>query len=124
MCKKQKIKAVVCISTKLPDRIRNHYFTKDNFIQIFSDANNCSAPKQKGVNQLRIKSSAVRNNSVTFDIIIPKISQKEYDDFLNINQEEQGISQIFGPFATKIRPDILKWIKDNKESFKDLVNSL
>ena len=115
---------IVCISTKLPDRIRNHYFTKDNFIQIFSDANNCSAPKQKGVNQLRIKSSAVRNNSVKFDIIIPNISQKEYDDFLNINQEEQGISQIFGPFATKIRPDILKWIKDNKESFKDLVNSL
>ena len=28
---------VVCISTKLPDRIRNHYFTKDNFIQIFSE---------------------------------------------------------------------------------------
>ena len=115
---------IVCISTKIVDRIRSYYFTKENFIEIFSDANNCSAPKQKGGNQLRIKSSAVRSQGVTFDIIIPKISQKEYDDFLNINQEEQAIAQVFGPFSNKIRPDILKWIKDNKEQFKDLVNSL
>ena len=115
---------VVCISTKLEDRIRNHYFTKDNFIEIFSDANNCSAPKQKGANQLRIKSSAIRSSSVTFDIIIPTISDKEYNDYLNVNQEELAIAQIFGPYSNKIRPDILKWIKDNKESFKDLVNSI
>jgi hypothetical protein len=115
---------VVCISTKKLDRIRSYYFTKENFIQIFSDANNCSAPKQKGGNQLRVKSSAVRSQGITFDIIIPKISQKEYDDFLNVDQEEQAVAQIFGPFSTKIRPDILKWIKNNKEQFKDLVNSL
>jgi hypothetical protein len=115
---------IVCISTKIIDRIRSYYFTKENFIDIFSDASNCSAPKQKGGNQLRIKSSAVRSQGITFDIIIPKISQQEYDNFLNVNQEEQAISQIFGPFSNKIRPDILKWIKDNKESFKDLVNSL
>lgn len=115
---------IVCISTKIIDRIRSYYFTKENFINIFSDANNCSAPKQKGGNQLRIKSSAVRSQGITFDIIIPKISQQEYDDFLNINQEEQAIAQVFGPFSNKIRPDILKWIKNNKEQFKDLVNSL
>ena len=115
---------VVCISTKIVDRIRSYYFTKENFIEIFSDANNCSAPKQKGGNQLRIKSSAVRSQGITFDIIVPKISQKEYDDFLNINQEEQAVAQIFGPFSNKIRPDILKWIKNNQEQFKDLVNSL
>lgn len=115
---------IVCISTKIADRIRSYYFTKENFIDIFSDANNCSAPKQKGGNQLRIKSSAVRSQGITFDIIVPKISQKEYDDFLNINQEEQAVAQIFGPFSNKIRPDILKWIKNNKEQFKDLVNSL
>lgn len=115
---------IVCISTKIVDRIRSYYFTKENFIEIFSDANNCSAPKQKGGNQLRIKSSAVRSQGITFDIIVPKISQKEYDDFLNINQEEQAVAQIFGPFSNKIRPDILKWIKNNKEQFKDLVNSL
>ena len=115
---------IVCISTKIADRIRSYYFTKDNFIEIFSDANNCSAPKQKGGNQLRIKSSVVRSQAITFDIMIPKISQKEYDDFLNINQEEQAVAQIFGPFSKKIRPDILKWIKDNKEQFKDFVNSL
>ena len=115
---------IVCISTKIIDRIRSYYFTKENFIEIFSDANNCSAPKQKGGNQLRIKSSAVRSQGITFDIIVPKISQKEYDDFLNINQEEQAVAQIFGPFSNKIRPDILKWIKNNKEQFKDLVNSL
>ena len=115
---------IVCISTKIIDRVRSYYFTKENFIEIFSDANNCSAPKQKGGNQLRIKSSAVRSQGITFDIIIPKISQKEYDDFLNINQEEQAIAQVFGPFSNKIRPDILKWIKNNKEQFKDLVNSL
>jgi hypothetical protein len=115
---------VVCISTKIVDRIRSYYFTKENFIEIFSDANNCSAPKQKGGNQLRIKSSAVRSQGITFDIIVPKISQKEYDDFLNINQEEQAVAQIFGPFSNKIRPDILKWIKNNKKQFKDLVNSL
>lgn len=115
---------IVCISTKIVDRIRSYYFTKENFIEIFSDANNCSAPKQKGGNQLRIKSSAVISQGITFDIIVPKISQKEYDDFLNINQEEQAVAQIFGPFSNKIRPDILKWIKNNKEQFKDLVNSL
>jgi hypothetical protein len=115
---------IVCISTKIVDRIRSYYFTKENFIEIFSDANNCSAPKQKGGNQLRIKSSAVRSQGITFDIIVPKISQKEYDDFLNINQEEQAVAQIFGPFSNKIRPDILKWIKNNKKQFKDLVNSL
>ena len=115
---------IVCISTKIIDRIRSYYFTKENFIEIFSDANNCSAPKQKGGSQLRIKSSAVRSQGITFDIIVPKISQKEYDEFLNINQEEQAVAQIFGPFSNKIRPDILKWIKNNKEQFKDLVNSL
>jgi hypothetical protein len=115
---------IVCISTKIIDRIRSYYFTKENFINIFSDASNCSAPKQKGGNQLRIKSSAVRSQGITFDIIVPKISQKEYDDFLNINQEEQAVAQIFGPFSNKIRPDILKWIKNNQEQFKDLVNTL
>jgi hypothetical protein len=115
---------IVCISTKIIDRIRSYYFTKENFINIFSDASNCSAPKQKGGNQIRIKSSAVRSQGITFDIIVPKISEKEYDDFLNINQEEQAVAQIFGPFSNKIRPDILKWIKNNKEQFKDLVNSL
>jgi len=115
---------IVCISTKIIDRIRSYYFTKENFINIFSDASNCSAPKQKGGNQIRIKSSAVRSQGITFDIIVPKISQKEYDDFLNINQEEQAVAQIFGPFSNKIRPDILKWIKNNQEQFKDLVNSL
>jgi hypothetical protein len=115
---------IVCISTKIIDRIRSYYFTKENFINIFSDASNCSAPKQKGGNQIRIKSSAVRSQGITFDIIVPKISEKEYDDFLNINQEEQSVAQIFGPFSNKIRPDILKWIKNNKEQFKDLVNSL
>jgi hypothetical protein len=115
---------IVCISTKIIDRIQSYYFTKENFINIFSDASNCSAPKQKGGNQIRIKSSAVRSQGITFDIIVPKISEKEYDDFLNINQEEQSVAQIFGPFSNKIRPDILKWIKNNKEQFKDLVNSL
>jgi len=115
---------IVCISTKIIDRVRSYYFTKENFINIFSDANNCSAPKQKGGNQLRIKSSAVRSEGITFDIIIPKISQKEYDDFLNVDQEELVVAQIFGPFSNKIRPDILKWIKNNKEKFKDLVSSL
>jgi len=115
---------VVCISTKLPDRIRNYYFTKENFVNIFSDANNCSAPKQKGGNQLRIKSSAVRGQGITFDIIIPTLTPEDEEKYLNINQEEQAVAQIFGPFSNKIRPDILKWIKDNKEQFKDLVNSL
>lgn len=115
---------IVCISTKIVGRIRSYYFTKENFINLFSDANNCSAPKQKGGNQLRIKSSVVRSEGISFDIIIPKISQKEYDDFLNVDQEEQVVAQIFGPFSNKIRPDILKWIKNNKEEFKNLVNSL
>jgi len=115
---------VVCISTRLPGKIRNHYFTKETFIETFSKASNCSAPKQKGANQIRIKSSAVRSEGRTFDIIIPRISQKEYDDYLTINQQENDISKIFGPFSTKIRPDILKWIKDNKDTFKDLVNSI
>jgi hypothetical protein len=113
---------VVCVSTKLPDRIRSHYFTKEQFVEVFSRASNCSAPKQKGGHQIRIKSSAVRTQGNTFDIVVPRISQKEYDQFLTINQEENEISKIFGPYSNKIRPDMLKWIKDNKQQFKDLVN--
>jgi hypothetical protein len=115
---------IVCISTKIIDRIRSYYFTKENFINIFSDASNCSAPKQKGGNQLRIKSSAVRSQGITFDIIVPKLTPEDEEKYLNINQEEQAVAQIFGPFSNKIRPDILKWIKNNKEQFKDLVSSL
>jgi hypothetical protein len=36
---------IVCISTKIVDRIRSYYFTKENFIEIFSDANNCQNKK-------------------------------------------------------------------------------
>lgn len=115
---------VVCISTKLPDRIRNYYFTKENFVRIFSDANNCSAPKQKGANQLRIKSSVVKSEAITFDIVVPRISQKEYDEYLQVNNQESEAAKIFGPYHNKIRPDILKWILKNKESFKDMVNQL
>lgn len=120
---------IVCISTKIEgksriSRIRSYYFTKENFVNIFSDANNCSAPKQKGGNHLRIKSSVVRSQGVTFDIIVPTVTLEDEEKFLNVNQEENEISKIFGPYSNKIRPDILKWIKDNKKQFKDLVNSI
>jgi hypothetical protein len=115
---------IVCVSTKGIQKISNYYFTKEDFMNVFIDANNCAAPKQKDSYQLRMKSSTIASKAKKFDILIPKISQKEYTDYLSVSGEEQQVAQIFGPFSNKIRPDILKWINDNKESFKELVNSL
>lgn len=115
---------IVCVTTREGLKIANYYFTKEDFINTFVDANNCGAAKTKDMLQLRIKSSAIKSKAKKFDIIIPRISQKEYNDYLSVSGEESTISQIFGPYSNKIRPDILKWIKDNKEEFKNLVNSL
>jgi len=114
----------VCVSTKGVQKITNYYFTKEDFINVFIDAKNCSASKQKDSYQLRIKSSAIVSKGKRFDILIPKISPQEYKEYLSVTGEEQQVAQIFGPYSNKIRPDILKWIKDNKEEFKNLVNSL
>lgn len=115
---------IVCITTKIQTKLVNYYFYKEELISYAMDAKNIAAPKSKDSLQLRFKSGLITSKANKFSIIIPRITQKEYDDYLKEDKEEIQISKIFGPFSNKIRPDILKWIKDNKEIFKDSVNQL
>jgi hypothetical protein len=115
---------IICVTTKSLTKLVNYYFTKEDFISYAIDAKNIAAPKNKNSLQLRIKSGLLTSKANKFEIIIPSISQKEYDDYMKEDSEEIRISKIFGPYYNKIRPDILKWIKNNKDLFKDSVNQL
>ena len=42
-----------------------------------------------------------------FEIVIPKVNPKEYEEYLSVTEDKGRISKIFGPFSNKIRPDVL-----------------
>ena len=114
---------IIAVTTKRGNNLVTYYVTKPEAIELFSNAENVYSPRKKGTNELRVSMSSIVSNGNSFKIIIPSISQKEYDEYLSISEDETNISKIFGPFAGKIRPDILNWIKNNKETFKEYVNT-
>jgi hypothetical protein len=114
---------IIAVTTKRGNNLVTYYVTKSEAIELFSNAENIYNPRKKGTNELRVSMSSIVSNGNSFKIIIPSINQKEYDEYLSISEDETNISKIFGPFAGKIRPDILNWIKNNKDTFKEYVNT-
>jgi hypothetical protein len=114
---------IIAVTTKRGNNLVTYYVTKSEAVELFSNAENIYSPRKKGTNELRVSMSSIVSNGNSFKIIIPSISQKEYDEYLSISEDETNISKIFGPFAGKIRPDILNWIMNNKETFKEYVNT-
>jgi ferredoxin-fold anticodon binding domain-containing protein len=115
---------ITAVTTKVGNDLVTYYLTKNQAIELFSDAENIYNPRKKGSNELRVSFKTFSEFGNSFKITIPSINQKEYDEFLTISSDEMEISKIFGPFSNKIRPDILNWIVKNKEQFKQIVNDL
>ena len=105
-------------------KLTTYYLEKERAIELFSDAKNIIKPRKLGSNELRISDNVIMENGKSFNIISPKVTPEEYEKFMTMSQESEQISKIFGPYGGKIRPDILDWIKQNKEDFKALVNTL
>jgi hypothetical protein len=115
---------ITAVTTKIGNNLVTYYITKNQAVELFSNAKNIYNPRKKGSNELRVSFKTFSEFGNSFKIIIPTVNQKEYDEFLTISSDEVEVSKIFGPFSTKIRPDILNWIVNNKEQFKQIVNDL
>ena len=115
---------ITCITFDSADRLKTYYLTKENAVELFSDANNIRKPRKLSSNELRASSDVFINNGNSFDIIKAKVKPEEYEEYMNVTQKDIEVAKIFGPYGGKIRPDILNWIQKNKEEFKNLVNTL
>ncbi len=112
----------VAVTSADDEKITTYYLTKQQCITYFVDAKNISAARKKNTNELRVKGSLFINNGESFEIKFPQVTDEEYEKYLKVNEKEASVSKIFGPYYNKIRPDILNWINNNKEEFKNLVN--
>jgi len=97
---------------------------KNEAVELFSNSKNIIRPRKSGSNELRVSSDVFIKNGSSFDIIDAKVKPEEYKQYMEVTKEDEEVAKIFGPYGGKIRPDILNWIQQNKEQFKDLVNSL
>ncbi len=115
---------ITSITFESDDRLKTYYLTKENAVELFSDASNIRKPRKLGSNELRVSSDVFIKKGSSFDIIKPIVSDKERKEYLEVSQRDEEVAKIFGPYGGKIRPDILNWIEQNKEEFKNLVNTL
>ena len=115
---------ITCITFDSADRLKTYYLTKENAVELFSDANNIRKPRKLSSNELRASSDVFINEGNSFDIIKAKVTPEEYKEYIEVTQKDIEVAKIFGPYGGKIRPDILNWIQKNKEEFKNLVNTL
>jgi hypothetical protein len=115
---------ITCITFDSADRLKTYYLTKENAVELFSDANNIKKPRKLNSNELRVSSDVFINEGNSFDIIKAKVTPEEYKEYIEVTQKDIEVAKIFGPYGGKIRPDILNWIDKNKEEFKNLVNTL
>jgi len=115
---------ITCITFDSADRLKTYYLTKENAVELFSDANNIKKPRKLNSNELRVSSDVFINEGNSFDIIKAKVTPEEYKEYIEVTQKDIEVAKIFGPYGGKIRPDILNWIQKNKEEFKNLVNTL
>lgn len=115
---------ITSITFESNDRLKTYYLTKENAVELFSDASNIRKPRKLGSNELRVSSDVFIKKGNSFDIIKPVVSDEERKEYLEISQRDEEVAKIFGPYGGKIRPDILNWIEQNKEEFKNLVNTL
>jgi len=115
---------ITCITIDSDDRLTTYYLTKENAVELFSDANNIRKPRKVNSNELRVSSDVFIKKGNSFDIIKPIVTDDERKEYLEVSQRDEEVAKIFGPYGAKIRPDILNWIEKNKEEFKNLVNTL
>ena len=115
---------ITSITFESDDRLKTYYLTKENAVELFSDASNIRKPRKLGSNELRVSSDVFIKKGSSFDIIKPIVSDEERKEYLEVSQRDEEVAKIFGPYGGKIRPDILNWIEQNKEEFKNLVNTL
>lgn len=115
---------ITCITIDSDDRLKTYYLTKENAVELFSDASNIRKPRKLGSNELRVSSDVFIKKGSSFDIIKPIVTSEERKEYLEVSQRDEEVAKIFGPYGGKIRPDILNWIEQNKEEFKNLVNTL
>ena len=115
---------ITAITFKTVDRLKTYYLMKNEAVELFSNSKNIMRPRKAGSNELRVSSDVFIKNGSSFDIIDAKVKPEEYKRYMEVTKEDEEVAKIFGPYGGKIRPDILNWIQQNKEQFKDLVNSL
>jgi len=115
---------ITSITFESNDRLKTYYLTKENAVELFSDASNIRKPRKLGSNELRVSSDVFIKKGNSFDIIKPIVTKEERKEYLEVSQRDEEVAKIFGPYGGKIRPDILNWIEQNKEEFKNLVNTL
>jgi len=117
---------ITCITfePESKDKLTTYYLTKENAVELFSDANNIRKPRKLSSNELRTSSDVFIKKGNSFDIIKPIVTDEEKKEYLELSQRDEEVAKIFGPYGGKIRPDILNWIEQNKEEFKNLVNTL
>jgi len=115
---------ITSITFESDDRLKTYYLTKENAVELFSDASNIRKPRKLGSNELRVSSDVFIKKGSSFDIIKPIVTDEERKEYLEVSQRDEEVAKIFGPYGGKIRPDILNWIEQNKEEFKNLVNTL
>lgn len=115
---------ITWITIDSDDRLKTYYLTKENAVELFSDASYIRKPRKLGSNELRVSSDVFIKKGSSFDIIKPIVSDEERKEYLEVSQRDEEVAKIFGPYGGKIRPDILNWIEQNKEEFKNLVNTL
>ena len=115
---------ITCITLESGNVLKTYYLTKENAVELFSDANNIRKPRKLNSNELRVTSDVFIKKGSSFDIIKPIVTDEERKEYLEVSQRDEEVAKIFGPYGGKIRPDILNWIEQNKEEFKNLVNTL
>jgi hypothetical protein len=115
---------ITCITLESGNVLKTYYLTKENAVELFSDANNIRKPRKLNSNELRVTSDVFIKKGSSFDIIKPIVTDEERKEYLEVTQRDEEVAKIFGPYGGKIRPDILNWIDQNKEEFKNLVNTL
>ncbi len=102
---------ITSITFESDDRLKTYYLTKENAVELFSDASNIRKPRKLGSNELRVSSDVFIKKGSSFDIIKPIVSDEERKEYLEVSQRDEEVAKIFGPYGGKIRPDILNWIE-------------
>ncbi len=98
---------ITSITFESDDRLKTYYLTKENAVELFSDASNIRKPRKLGSNELRVSSDVFIKKGSSFDIIKPIVSDEERKEYLEVSQRDEEVAKIFGPYGGKIRPDIL-----------------
>lgn len=103
------------VSTFEDDRLCSYIIPKEKVKELCLNPKNVR--KGKSAYDLRLSRTSITEEGKKFEILKPTITKEEYNNFLNMDENKDKISKIFGKFSSKIRPDILDWIASQPEEF-------